>query len=115
MVEAVTLMTLQGTAPRQVSQAAVAASSAPPAQSSDGEFVSSYIRIDNLQNVVILEYRSSKTGEVVDQFPTQAQISAFKHAEQAAAPAAPSTAPAPAPEAASAPAAPANTTQSVLA
>jgi len=107
MVDAVSTLSLQSSAPRALSQAAVVASSEAPAQGADGEFVSSYIRIDNLQNVVILEYRSSKTGEVVDQFPTQAQISAFKHAAQLQAPAA---APAPAPASADT-----HTTQSVLA
>jgi len=42
-------------------------------------FVSSSIRVDNLQNVAILEYRS-EAGEVVQQYPTQSQIEAFKNA-----------------------------------
>jgi hypothetical protein len=49
------------------------------AQKSKG-FVSSTIRVDNLQNVAILEYRS-ENGEVVQQYPTQSQIQAFRRAE----------------------------------
>ncbi len=44
-------------------------------------YVTSRIRIDNLQDVAILEYRS-ETGEVKDQFPTQKQIEAFKLTQQ---------------------------------
>lgn len=44
-------------------------------------YVTSRIRIDNLQGVVILEYRS-ETGEVKNQFPTQKQIDAFKRTQQ---------------------------------
>ncbi|MCE9508526.1 MAG: hypothetical protein K8R48_09495 [Alphaproteobacteria bacterium] len=45
----------------------------------DQGFVSSSIRVDNLQNVAILEYRSEK-GEIIQQYPTQTQIDAFKRA-----------------------------------
>jgi len=41
----------------------------------------SAIRVDNLQNVAILEFRSADTGEVVAQFPTQKQIEAFRVAQ----------------------------------
>jgi hypothetical protein len=80
MVDAVsTVSNVTSAALRQGSQAAVSvASSSLPRP--DGGFVSSYIRVDNLQNVAILEYRTEK-GEVVQQYPTQAQIDAFKRAE----------------------------------
>ncbi len=48
------------------------------------DFVTSGIYVDNLQNVAILEYRSSQTGEVIRQYPDQAQINAFKAAERLA-------------------------------
>ncbi|MEZ0222986.1 MAG: hypothetical protein ACAH83_00405 [Alphaproteobacteria bacterium] len=41
------------------------------------------MRVDNLQNVAILEYRSSE-GDVVRQYPTEAQIQAFKRAARIA-------------------------------
>ena len=51
------------------------------AQTSKG-YVSSSIRVDNLQNVAILEYKSSETGEIKEQYPTQKQIEAFKSAQK---------------------------------
>lgn len=50
-------------------------------KASQKNFVSSSIRVDNLQNVAILEYRS-EAGEVVQQYPSQSQIEAFKNAER---------------------------------
>lgn len=83
MVDAVSNVTLQSSAPRQQPQNAAATVSAEPAASggsSDQFFISSAIRVDNLQNVAILEYRS-QSGEVVRQYPTQGQIDAFRRAE----------------------------------
>jgi hypothetical protein len=72
-----------------------------PVSSGNVDFVVSGIHMDNLQNVAILEYRSSKTGEVITQYPNQSQIDAFKSAQrrteqiqsapQSSAPAAPSS------------------------
>lgn len=103
MVDAVNSLPLQSTAPRSQPPAAPVTSSSESVQSSSPEFVSSNIRVDNLQNVAILEYRSSKTGEIVRQYPTQQQISAFKRAQHA-------SVEAPKPEA-HAPAAPEHTAQ----
>lgn len=45
------------------------------------EYVTSRIRVDSLQNVAILEYRSFDTGEILRQYPTEGQIQAFKRAQ----------------------------------
>jgi len=83
MVDAVNTVTLQSSTLRPQTQASVSsAPAAEPAPSEAPEFVSSSIRVDNLQNVAILEYRSSRTGEVVQQYPTQSQIDAFHRAEK---------------------------------
>jgi hypothetical protein len=57
---------------------------APPPPLSSIDFVTSGIHVDNLQNIAILEYRSSQTGEVIQQYPNQAQINAFKTAQSLA-------------------------------
>ncbi|TNE31866.1 MAG: hypothetical protein EP349_03255 [Alphaproteobacteria bacterium] len=44
-------------------------------------FISSRIRVDNLLDLAILEYRSQE-GEVIRQFPTQGQIQAFQRAAE---------------------------------
>jgi hypothetical protein len=80
MVDAISTSLLSGAAPKLQPQAVSAAAGESP-QAAGPEFVSSSIRVDNLQNVAILEYRSSQTGEVVRQYPTQGQIDAFKRAE----------------------------------
>jgi hypothetical protein len=57
---------------------------APPPSISSIDFVVSGIYVNNLQNVAILEYRSSQTDQVIQQYPDQAQIDAFKAAQQLA-------------------------------
>jgi hypothetical protein len=82
MVDIVNTVSLQGNTPRPSSQGAVSIDTSDetlPSASASG-FVSSHIRVDNLQNVAILEYRSSRTGEVIQQYPSQAQINAFRRA-----------------------------------
>jgi len=44
-------------------------------------FISSRIRVDNLLDLAILEYRSQE-GDVIRQFPTQGQIQAFQRAAE---------------------------------
>jgi hypothetical protein len=56
----------------------------PPPPLSSIDFVVSGIYVDNLQNVAILEYRSSQTDQVIQQYPNQAQINAFKAAQRLA-------------------------------
>ncbi|MCK4945835.1 MAG: hypothetical protein KAS59_06190 [Alphaproteobacteria bacterium] len=82
MVDAINMLTMQSTMPRFTPQDACVSVSENSLQIADIDFVISSIRVDNLQNVAILEYRSGKTGEVMQQFPTQVQIEAFKRAEQ---------------------------------
>lgn len=68
-----------------VRQAAPARSAPPPPQpapaaapsvqpSSQGSL---RIRVDNQLDIAILEYRSSESGEVVNQYPTEAQVKAL--------------------------------------
>lgn len=45
-------------------------------------FLVSRIRMDNLQNVAIIEVRTRDTGEVVNQYPTEDQIRAIKRAAE---------------------------------
>ncbi len=45
-------------------------------------FLVSRIRMDNLQNVAIIEVRARDTGEVVNQYPTEEQIRAIKRAAE---------------------------------
>ena len=82
MVDAINIFAMQSSLPGFTSRSVGVPVSESVLQIADMNFVSSSIRVDNLQNVAILEYRSSRTGEVLQQFPTQAQIEAFKHAEQ---------------------------------
>lgn len=44
-----------------------------------------YVRIDSAAERAILEVRASETGEVVNQYPSEAQIKAFQRAEKLAA------------------------------
>lgn len=81
MVDTVKTVTLQASPPKVNVREKVPASSVAPvaAASDDAGFVSSSIRVDNLQNVAILEYRSAE-GEVLQQYPSQQQIEAFQRA-----------------------------------
>lgn len=46
------------------------------------DMVTPRIRVDNEVDLAILEYRSNKTGEVKRQFPSEAEVEAFKNAER---------------------------------
>lgn len=83
MIESVSTLPVQSNALRSSPQSDNAASSSEQI-AAPSNFVSSRVRVDNLQNVAILEYRSSE-GDVVRQYPTEAQIQAFKRAERIAA------------------------------
>lgn len=82
MIDAVGTLSVSNTNLRASSQAAVVSAAASTAGRAAGGFVSSYIRVDNLQNIAILEVRETDTGEVLQQFPSKSQIQAFKRAEQ---------------------------------
>ena len=81
MIESVSTSSVQSPVLRSSPQSANPFSAASIANPSN--FVSSRVRVDNLQNVAILEYRSAD-GNVVQQYPTEAQIQAFKTAERLA-------------------------------
>lgn len=51
----------------------------------DAFFISSRIRVDTELDKAILEFRSSETGDVIRQYPTESQIRAFQRASQIAA------------------------------
>jgi hypothetical protein len=82
MIDTVGTSTLQSQALRTASQAAVAAFASGTAAVPSKQFITSRIRVDNLLNVAILEYRSSDTGEVVRQYPTDPQMRAIQRAAQ---------------------------------
>lgn len=82
MVDVISAVSGQSSTLRLGSQSANASPPSEPAARASAELVSSHIRVDNLQNVAILEYRSSQTGEVVRQYPSQSQIDAFRRAER---------------------------------
>jgi hypothetical protein len=81
MIESVSTSPVQSPALRSSPQSTNAAPAAAVANPSN--FISSRVRVDNLVNVAILEYRNSD-GAVVRQYPTPAQIQAFKRAEHLA-------------------------------
>lgn len=82
MVDSINIISSQGNTSRHAPQASAASAAVAAGTPVQHEFITSHIRVDNLQNVAILEYLSSATGEVVRQYPSQSQISAFKRAEQ---------------------------------
>lgn len=80
MIDAVSTLSVQSAALRYTPQSA-GDSSAAIGAANQANFVTSRVRVDNLQNVAILEYVSGN-GQVVQQYPSQQQIRAFKRAEQ---------------------------------
>ena len=77
MLDAVGTLSANPVSLRSVSQGAVAASYAAPAvESSSRYYVSSRIRVDNLLDMAILEFRAAETGDVIRQYPTESQIRA---------------------------------------
>lgn len=81
MIDAVSI---NGTAPaigaRTATHDAVRSSSDSRVNFND-TFFSTRIRVDNFLDLAIIEIRSSETGDVVRQFPTEKQIEAFKRSE----------------------------------
>jgi hypothetical protein len=80
MVGAIGTSSVQSSALRYIPQS-VSDSALNTGAIDTSNIVTSRIRVDNLQNVAILEYISSQ-GQVVQQYPSPAQIRAFKRAEQ---------------------------------
>ena len=80
MIESVGTSSVQASALRSTSQSVVA--SAAASQQEYPQLVSLRIRVDATLNKAILEIRSNDTGEVVQQYPSAAQIRAFQRAAQ---------------------------------
>jgi hypothetical protein len=85
MIDGINSLTSGTTASRAYPQAAVSATAGSGSSTSFNpgniSFFESRIRMDNLQNVAILEIRSSE-GEVVNRYPTEQQVAAFRRAEE---------------------------------
>lgn len=79
MIESISTLSVQSSVLRYQPQSNT--DSAPTAQAvSAPEFATSRIRVDNLQNIAILEVISEE-GDVIRQYPSESQIKAFKRAE----------------------------------
>ena len=90
MIDAVSTLSVQSGAMRGNSQniASLAATGAGVDRSSSNLpklGTRLYVRIDSAAERAILEVRASETGEVVNQYPSEAQIKAFQRAEKLAA------------------------------
>ena len=89
MIDAVSTLSVQSGAMRGNSQnvASLAATGAGVDKSSSSLpklGTRLYVRIDSAAERAILEVRASETGEVVNQYPSEAQIKAFQRAEKLA-------------------------------
>jgi hypothetical protein len=84
MIDTGVTLPISGSSARQRPVAVASAAGSETTESalfsSGGDGTYTQIRVDNLQNAVLIEERSSKTGEVLWQFPTEAQIEAFHQA-----------------------------------
>ncbi|MDI1229328.1 MAG: hypothetical protein PSY14_16740 [bacterium] len=79
MIESISTLSVQSSVLRYQPQSNT--DSAPATQAvSAPEFATSRIRVDNLQNIAILEVISEE-GDVIRQYPSESQIKAFKRAE----------------------------------
>lgn len=79
MIESISTLSVQSSVLRYQPQSNT--DSAPATQAvSAPEFATSRIRVDNLQNIAILEV-ISEDGDVIRQYPSESQIKAFKRAE----------------------------------
>ncbi len=79
MIESISTLSVQPSVLRFQSQSNSDSAPTPQAVSAP-EFATSRIRVDNLQNIAILEVISEE-GDVIRQYPSESQIKAFKRAE----------------------------------
>ena len=79
MIESISTLSVQSSVLRYQPQSNTDSAPAPQAISAP-EFATSRIRVDNLQNIAILEVISEE-GDVIRQYPSESQIKAFKRAE----------------------------------
>lgn len=84
MIESVNTVPVQSSAALKAMPQSSASYSVAANVSAAANFISSRIRVDNLLDMAILEVRSSDTGDVVRQFPTEYQIRAFQQADREA-------------------------------
>lgn len=85
MIEAVSTSPVQSGSLRPSSQNGALSPAVEAAVQADAFFISSRIRVDTELDKAILEFRSSETGDVIRQYPTESQIRAFQRASQIAA------------------------------
>lgn len=79
MIESISTLSVQNSVLRYQPQANTDSALTAPAISAP-ELGTSRIRVDNLQNIAILEVLSEE-GDVIRQYPSESQIKAFKRAE----------------------------------
>jgi len=87
MIEAVSTLSVQSSAARVIPQAGASFASggggAEALYSNQPQLGRSlHVRIDSAAERAILEVRSSETGEVVNQYPSEAQLKAFQRAQK---------------------------------
>lgn len=84
MIDAVSTLSVQSNAPRVTPQASapVPAVSSSSSIAAEQSYASSRIRVDNYLDMAILEVRSTDTGDVIRQYPSEYQIRAFQRASE---------------------------------
>ena len=82
MIDAVSTSQVQSTALRSIPQnTRVTPVESAPSNNSQF-FISSRVRVDNLLDIAILEFRAAETGDVIRQYPSESQIRAFQRASE---------------------------------
>lgn len=81
MIESVGTLSVQGSSLKQSSQA-VNALVVAQEQAASANLPSWRIRVDNSLDRAIIEVRSSESGKVLRQYPTEAQLRAFARAQE---------------------------------
>lgn len=81
MIESVSTLSVQGSSLKQSSQA-VSALVVAQEQAATANLPSWRIRVDNSLDRAIIEVRSSESGKVLRQYPTEAQLRAFARAQE---------------------------------
>ena len=81
MIESVSTLSVQGSSLKQSSQA-VSALVVAQEQATSANLPSWRIRVDNSLDRAIIEVRSSESGKVLRQYPTEAQLRAFARAQE---------------------------------
>lgn len=84
MIDAVSTLSVQSNAARVTPQASapVPAVSSSSSIAAEQSYASSRIRVDNYLDMAILEVRSTDTGDVIRQYPSEYQIRAFQRASE---------------------------------